>query len=203
MKIKKIVLMILLLVGGANAEDTHVFSKEYSIVNAYPKQYKGARSLEENKAYLNDQCFKNANAYIYDKNKQKIITIRAGDPEVLKSNKEIKAESPDYEKALDSLAICVKTNSNPIAAWEGAYIIKSYLGINYKKNIDMYKMFSKVLYEDMSCDGYLYEGDIFNKGIGTKPDKDKALEIYEQGQKLCANSWHKVVFQMKINNIKR
>jgi hypothetical protein len=190
----------LLLTEVVNANDV-ISSDKFPIVNAYFKQYKGTRSISATEALLNEKCFIEANAFIHDKSKQKEVKVTLGDPESNKPKETAMVKSPDYGSAITALAACVKKTSNPIAAWEGLYIIKSFYGIDYKNNIDAYKSFSKVLYEDKSCEGFLAQGDIYKDGIGTKVNKKAALKIYKEGIKECVGDWHNVVLTMRANNI--
>ena len=201
MKFNRIIMTIGLMVIGANANEL-LLSSKYPIINAYEGQYKGDRSFYDNQKLTQSKCFKKANSYIYDKKYQKNIKITIGDPNVLKSQKVVTSKAPDYVSALRELASCAKDTNNPIAAWEGVKIIISFLGINYKTNVATYKELSRILYNDKSCDGYLNYGNIFAKGIAEKPDKEKAMKIFKEGKKLCTNSWYKVVFEMKLDNLK-
>lgn len=181
-----------------------VAASEISIADAYFKQHKGGAAPNENRSFLQDECFIKANEYIYNPQFQKDITINQGDSHAKIEPKKVTIKSPDYESALKALYSCANQSENPIAAWEGLYIINTYTsGVLASKKIDEYKKFSKILYEDKSCDGYLYYGDVFGKGIGTKPNKDKALGIYKEGSEICKEGWHKVVLQMRINNIEK
>jgi len=201
MKLSRIIMITSLMVICANANEL-LLSSKYPIINAYEGQYKGKRSFSDNQKFTQSKCFKKANAYLYNKKYQKNIKITIGDPNVLKSQKVVTSKSPDYVSALRELASCAKDTNNPVAAWEGIKIITSYLGINYKTNIATYKKLSKILYNDKSCDGYLNYGDIFAKGIAEKPNKKKAMKIFKEGKKLCTNSWRKIVFEMKLDNLK-
>jgi len=196
--IKKILLMAVTLIG-LQAEE---LSKEYPIVNGYIQQYKGDRSLSESKKLLKEQCFINANKFIYDDDKKVEMVFDIKKSDVLKGMKNKKVKIANFNKALESLESCVKQTKNPIAAWEGMYIINSYFGLNNKENIATYKILSKVLYKDKSCDGYISQGKLYDEGYGVKPNKKKALKIYTEGTKRCTSTWHKIIFEMKINNIK-
>lgn len=201
MKIVKSVLMLSLITGVINAKEP-LLSSKYPIVNAYEGQYRGNRTFAENKNFVQSECFKRANEYIYNPMLQKNIKLTIGDPNTPKNQKIIKSKTPDYVSALNTLVKCAKDTNNPIAAWESVKIIISFLGINYKTNVAKYKEMSKMLYKDKSCDGYMNWGNIYIKGIAEKPDKQKAMKIFQEGQKLCKSSWYKVVFEMKLDNLK-
>lgn len=189
---KKILTIAILSIGMLQAENIYF--------DSYIKQYKGDRSIQENKKLLNDNCFIEANKYLTDVEKMKIVDLDSGDPEILKTIKKIKRSMPDYPNALKTLRKCVDSSGNPLAAYEGLHIINSYLGKSNKENMQTYKVFSEILYRDKSCIGYLNYGDVYSKGIATKVDKHKALSIFKEGKKYCNSDWYKVVLEMRINN---
>lgn len=193
----------ILLNTHVSANEQFILSDKYPIVNSYTKQYKGKRNIESTKALLNDKCFTDANTFIYDKEKQKDIKVSVGDPESKNKRETVVTKSPDYGSALTALAECVNKTSNPIAAWEGLFIIKSFFGIDYKKNINAYKKFSKILYEDKSCDGFINQGDIYKNGIGEKVDTKIALNIYTEGLQVCKEDWQNMVLTMRVNSLKQ
>lgn len=184
------------------ALQAQVLSQEFPMLNAYSKQYKGKRSFSENHKLLKSKCLIKANSYIYGNNRKEVI-ITTGNANVLKNQKKSVAKKADYFNAVKSLSKCYDETNNPIVAWQSLYIIKAYTGLTYKQNVSSYKTFSKALYEDKSCDGYINYGDIYAKGISTKPQPEKALKIYKQGLELCKDTWHQVILQMRIQNIKK
>jgi len=195
MKIRQLLICILII-----SETT---ASDISIVDAYFKQHKAGKAPQENRNFLQDECFIKANEFIYNTQKQKDIEINEGDPHQKTEQKKTTVKYPDYESALNALYECVNQSENPIAAWEGLYIINTFTaGALASKRINEYTKFSKVLYEDQSCDGFINYGDIFGKGIGIKPDYGRALAIYEQGSEVCDVGWYKTVLQMRINNTK-
>jgi len=180
----------------------NIISTKYPIINAYLKQYVGERNFNETQSLAQTQCFKGANEYIYNPIKQKTVIVDVGDLNILADTKKVKTKVANYTKALKELNNCVRIENNPLAAWEGIYIINSFIGINYKSNIKMYKRFANTLYKDQSCLGYLSQGDIYNKGIATPIDRKKALLIYKQGLNLCTDGWLNMVLKSRINNMK-
>lgn len=176
-------------------------SNRTHLADAYFGQQKDERRALENRKFLQDECFVRANEFIYSPNKQKEISFNKGDPH--KPEEQVKATTKvaDYDSALKALYACVTQSGNPIAAWEGLYIINTYTsGVLPSKKIKEYQLFAKTLYEDKSCDGFLHYGDVYGKGIGTKPNTKKALDIYKEGVKTC-DGWHKMVLEMRVWNI--
>ena len=206
MDAKNIIFTLLLagaVVPSLNAFDgTEIISEEYPLVNAYITQYKGNKNLEQIQELAHTKCFIDANNFIYNKKYQKNMKMLTGDPNILKSQGTKTVKVANYTEAVKKLSECVVQENNPLAAFEGLTIIKSFIGIDYKKNVQDYKRFSEILYNDKSCNGYVEYGEMFAKGIAVKPNKNKALKIYTEGKELCVDGWQKMILDIKINNLK-
>jgi hypothetical protein len=200
--LKKTLLVLSLACSVALSQEI-TLTQQFPIVNAYVKQYKGKRDIEQTKKLLEDKCFISANGFIYDANKQISVEVISGDPHDKSTQKTRYKKIPDYKNALNTLGNCIKENNNPVAAWEALFIINSYIGLDIKENGEIYKNASKILYDEKSCDGILNYGDIHSKGISIKPDKQKALKIYKDGSAICNSDWHKIVFDMRIANLEK
>lgn len=199
---KRALVLTLLLSLMASFSAVASESGRTHLADAYFGQQKDEKRALENRKFLQDECFVKANEFIYNPNKQKEISFNQGDPHKPEEQVKVTTKVADYDSALKALYACVAQSGNPVAAWEGLYIINTYTaGVLASKKIEEYRKFSEVLYNDQSCDGYLHYGDVFGKGIGTKPNKDKALKIYKQGLEVCDQSWHNMVIQMRINYI--
>ncbi len=199
---KSVVLFILISGNNLLAEDVKL-SDKYILANAYIKQYKGNRTLDETKKLLEQPCFIDANSYLYDEDKQRLITTKSSSENKERRGKEIQYRVPNYGIIIQKITKCVDSTSNPIAAFEGLYIINTFLGINYSNTINDYKKFSEILYKDKSCSGFIAMGDKYKKGLASKVDKKKALKIYEEGYSLCKEGWYTTALEMRISQLKR
>ena len=188
------------VVVGVNSQEIQL-SEKYIMINGFVQDYKGNKSIKDIKKFTDSQCFKNANEYLYNPSLQKDFLVREGNANLPREQVESTHKVANYPEALKSFTQCVKRTQNPLAAWQGMIIIKNFLGINYNQNIDAYRLFSKTLYKNMNCTGYLNYGDIHAKGINTKPDLKKAKRIYMEGKEMCKNGWISTVLTMKLNNI--
>lgn len=177
---------------------------EYKYTDNFYKQG-GGHSKKLDKLLKSDAHYIKANGYLENPTSMKIKTINAVDPEnkKAKSNyKEIKV--PRYDKALKEFVQSVKQYNNPVSAYTGLMIINLTLPSNTM--LKERKLFSKTLYEKEKniCEGYLQYGRVFEEGILTKVDKEKAISIYEEGmKKACKDGWQQSVLSGKIWTLKR
>ena len=193
--------LLIIITGTVLFAKAPLLSKDYPIINAYQGQYKGSRTFSQNQKLTQTECFSKANKFIYDDTYKKELKLKIGDPNVLKSQKTVMRKTADYKSALIALKDCAIKNHNPIAAWEGLKIISSFLGINYNGNIKDYRTYSKILYDDKSCDGYVNYGDINAKGIYQKPNHEKAKKIFKEGLKVCKGIYQNIVLNIKLTNL--
>lgn len=125
----------------------------------------------------NDISWNEANKYLYDP-----AYFYAGQPikedVENKYSKIVVPKIPNYQKALEALMRSVTLSGNPVSAYEGVTILKSYIGYEKPEQKDMYIKMVTALYKAKHCDGYLSFADIQNSS-------DVKLKIYEEGLMKC------------------
>lgn len=146
-----------------------------------------------------DEDFKKGNQYLYN-GKYKIKKKNVYDAEFPLSPRTI--EMANYPEALKYFEKSAKSG-NPVAAYEGALIIKNYLGESYKNAKKDMKLFMDVLYENKTCEGYLLKGRSLLYGrYGEKVDLKKAKMVFLEGLKKCKDiSFYGNVFSGKLLTI--
>lgn len=176
--------------------------------NAEKTYYKvGGTNTDEIKALLKkDDYFKIAVAYLEDPTKMATVDINLKDPETLTAkDKIVKQKVPEYVKALEEFIKSVDTYNNPISAYMGLHLIKTVYGKNSK--LSEFKKFVEVLYnrEKNICTVYLDYAEIYEKGILTNKNLNKARTIYKEALALpkCNKNWYLNVLNAKLDSVER
>jgi tetratricopeptide (TPR) repeat protein len=166
----------------------------------------GKLTPELQKLLKDDQHYFMAVKYLTDEEYMAKTTVLVGDPED-KINKPIEKEQaiPEYNKALKELKKSVQRYDNQVSAFYGLYIIKSFFGKSTK--LQEFRDFSKLLYEKEKeiCEAYIDYGETLEKGYYTRVDKQKALEVYKEAEKIekCMQGWYASVIGAKIYNLEK
>ena len=152
-----------------------------------------------------DTYYKNGVNYLENPEFQAVKEINFSDPEDKNAKpKIIKQQLPDYVKALKEFKKSVEKYGNTISAHAGLSIIKTVYGKD--KELKYYNKFSKLLYEKTKdiCTAYIDYGDVLSKGIYTKIDKEKALNVYSEGldNKNC-KGWYQNILSGRAVYLKR
>ena len=194
---KKILLIVTLLVVMLEA-------KIYKSSEAYFEQG-GKKTQEIIKLLETDKYYKEGNEYLLNKIERTVKieqtqSSKNSSDGVVRSNK---VSIPQWDKALESFIKSATINQNPVSAFQGLYIINSFYG--KKQRPKDFNTLSKVLFEHnkSSCQSYLNYGEIFERGLYTKVDNQKALDIYSEGleSKKCSG-WEVSVLSSKIFRLK-
>lgn len=165
-------------------------------------------SVEEIKKFQEDEFYKKANGYIEDDSLKQIKKVNGSDPhsvstEVLK--KEILV--PDYNKSLEYYYESALKYRNPLSAYAGNYIIKSFTNKQGFEQLKKFVLFSEVLYAQNKkiCQAYLDMGEVYENGYLRKKDTKKAWEIYSEGLKdpNCSKGWSGSLLSSKKLKLER
>jgi len=146
-----------------------------------------------------DSYYKEAMSLLSNKKKMAELTIK--DPE---TKKRFKTYVVSYSRVLELLKKSVEEYKNPISAIKVYKIILlNAQRIDYEQK-KFISLFAKTMYAFGLCYGYLSYGDIFEKGLFTKVDKKRALDIYEEGVDVCKklNNWKFTELMTRIYRLK-
>jgi len=133
-----------------------------------------------------DTYYKKAIEFLNDK--RKMLISKEKDPEEKKTYTIYKIK---YDKVLDYFKKSIEKYKNPISAIKGYRIILLNPYFISKKQKHYISIFAKTMYQYGLCEGYLAYGKIYEKGLYTRVNTEKALKIYESGIKVCQklNNW--------------
>lgn len=152
-----------------------------------------------------DSYYKKAVDYLENPEFQAVKEVNFSDPEDKNAKpKIIKQQLPDYVNALKEFKKSVDAYNNPISAYSGLKIIKTVYGKG--KELKYYNKFAKLLYskEKNICTVYIDYGDVLSKGIYTKIDKQKALNIYTEGlNNQNCKGWYQNILSGRAVYLKR
>lgn len=152
-----------------------------------------------------DESYKKAINLLMDKNQMHAYVAKV-DPEVKEEDNDPKNTTtvylPNWDKVIGLFAESCKKTSNPLSAWQGLYILKTKYN---NGSPDIFSLFAKTLYEKEKnlCESYMSYGFVFEKGINTKQDLVKSLEIYKEGKSKCKADWEKAIIEGKIWNLSK
>jgi len=150
-----------------------------------PKSTSEERMAEYEKFIDTDPDFVMGNKYLYDQ-EFRLTEKDIYDPEFPAAPKNV--SMPNYPSALDSFYKSVRKVENPIAAYEGHMIIKTYLGYKFKNAKKYDKLFVDVLYKYRTCEGMLEKGRNYMYGKNEKRDLYRAVDIFTEAEKLCKDN---------------
>lgn len=161
----------------------------------YEKMYKELSKLDDNalKIYLNDEYYKKGSNFL-ENDSLKISKKVSGDVHD-SAQKSTKSEIlvPDYNSALENFYQSALKNKNPLSAYIGNYIIKTYTDKQGVDQLKKFVLFSETLYGQNSkiCQAYLDMGEVYENGYLSKKEIKKAWEIYSLGAKdpKCTKGW--------------
>ena len=150
-----------------------------------------------------DESYKKAINLLMDKNQMNAYVANV-DPEVKEEDPKntTTVYLPNWDKVIGLFAESCKRTSNPLSAWQGIYILKTKYN---NGSPDIFNLFAKTLYEKEKnlCESYMSYGLVFEKGINTKQDLVKSLEIYKEGKSKCKADWEKAIIEGKIWNLSK
>ena len=177
----------------------------YALAEEYCRQLPESRKVSPEILRLlkDDPDYRRGNAYLYDPSRYVVVDALLGDAEKPQQQKRGTRRMPDYKRAVESFHTSAVKRRNPVSAYEGLSLLKSFFPIGTKKNMRYRRDFAKILYEAKTCEGYLEWGDINAEGVLQKVDRRKALGIYNEGYGACRNvGWYGPVLGSRIERIK-
>lgn len=124
-----------------------------------------------------DPSWNEANKYLFDETYFYEGKATQSDVEN-KYSKIVVPKMPNYPKAIESLNRSVIISNNPVSAYEGMVILKSYLGYEKPEQKEMYNKFVSILYKAKHCDGFLSYADL-------QTTNEAKIKIYEEGLMKC------------------
>lgn len=168
----------------------------------YEKAYFGLSQLEEKnfKIFMEDPDYKQGNEYLNNDALKQPIKVNAADPHA--STQDIKTLLfPNYVAALENFQKSAQKTNNPLAAYAGNYIIKTYTNKQGVDQLKQFVLFSETLYSQKVkiCQAYLDMGEVYENGYLRKAEIKKAWEIYSEGLKdpKCNKGWAASVLASK------
>lgn len=176
----------------------------------YEKAYVELSKINENELikFQNDEIYKKANEYIQNDSFKQVKKVNSSDPHITNSQS-LKKEVlvPDYNKALEYYYESALKNKNPLSAYAGNYIIKTFTNKQGFEQLKKFTLFAEVLYSQNKriCQSYLDMGEVFENGYLRKKDNKKAWEIYNEGLKdvNCTKGWASSLLTSKKIKLER
>jgi len=205
-KMKFLIFIALCTISTFAAEATS--TQDWNILESSFEESIGKARVSEFKNFASLPEYLEAKTYITDRSKYyKAQKTLGTDPHTPEGVKTITVLLPNWPKVFDAFYKSAIDEQNPISAFMGITILRSYLGkLNKGVMLDKRKALAKILFDSNICQGYIEYGDIFAYGIATKVDYKKAYEIYSQGQEICKSiphTWYTTVLTMKMLRVKK
>lgn len=171
-------------------EEIVEMNKLYTITTA-------EKSLNDlQKVFIKDTGDKNYKKYLVEaiqdedwrKGNYAFLNKKKKDSYVIYDNQKIKANTPEYELALDYFLISAQ-KGNILSAYQGYKILEKYFmmfGAN-KITKKYLQTFAFELMKKDYCIGFLAYSRTFGKGYETEADVEKIKQILDEGEKRCKN----------------
>lgn len=195
---KKAVFSSLLLLSiFANAQEFNTFEKSYLKESDLKAFSPDLASLIKH-----DDKYNLAIKQLIDEQYMAKQEVASGDPHDINAQKaKTIITVPNFKEALKNLKESYANTTNPLSAYVAMHIIKTAFGKN--TSLEDFAKYSKVLYDNKLCTGFLDYGETVEKGYFQTADKKRALAIYKEGFEKCKDmGWYANVLSAKILSTK-